>query len=362
VKKQTRVFILGAGCSADYGYPLGVSLLTELRNFLQEVPADCPTVKKHVVETVSLLATRPNIQTLDQLAQRIDLDLDSWKKQRNSFMVDAEYLNKERAADKQILDAKIATSVMFEAKEEKARATGLAGYMRLIDLVLGGQPWQNAVAESDGYILTFNYDRLFEVAFQDYCNWPESNADCVYEKSVLNAGFDAREWDGFGFKSFQPVDGRFCFLKLHGAAGWWIQESKRGKLYWPGQPVKKFSFQDREGMLKKIENGQSKWEPLIAFPHERQRSASGKTKFTWDAYLRTAEKSAAQVLAKATEVRIIGYSFAPIDSRSVVGSFLSKIPQQAKVIVQNPDVETVKARLDAYPSLRGRCEFDPKKF
>lgn len=123
VNTKTKVFILGAGCSADCGYPLGVGLATEFQTFLQQIPDDCPTIKQGVSETIKLLATLPNVETLDQLVQRIELDLDNWKKQRNSFIADTERSNKEKLAAKQILDAKIATNAMFLARESDAKNT-----------------------------------------------------------------------------------------------------------------------------------------------------------------------------------------------------------------------------------------------
>jgi len=81
--------------------------------------------------------------------------------------------------------------------------------------------------------------------------------------------------------------------------------------------------------------------PLV----EKQRGVKGRTDFLADRYLEKIEAHAASVLATATEVRIIGYSFAPIDSRHVVNNLLSNIPRDSKVIVQNMDVATVRSRL-----------------
>lgn len=88
--KESKVFILGAGCSADCGYPLGVGLEPELAEFLKEVPDECPVVTGAVRNTVSLLGSLPRVETLDQLAKHIEDDPGAWQRQRGSCFVDHE--------------------------------------------------------------------------------------------------------------------------------------------------------------------------------------------------------------------------------------------------------------------------------
>ena len=129
--------------------------------------------------------------------------------------------------------------------------------------------------------------------------------------------------------------------------------------YWPNVPTPATTIQHIEKLVGQV-NGP--WEPLIAFPHEKHREIERPTAFGWGPYLRTVEKHAADVLTSATEVRIIGYSFAAIDSRHVVENLLSKIPANARITVQNPDLVTVRPRVEVYESFKGRVEFDPTPF
>jgi hypothetical protein len=58
--KCKRVFILGAGCSAKYGYPLIVKLVDELNNFLAKltkIPGGCPTIQSAVSNSVDLIGS-----------------------------------------------------------------------------------------------------------------------------------------------------------------------------------------------------------------------------------------------------------------------------------------------------------------
>ena len=146
--EEGRVFILGAGCSVDSGYPPGAGLAAEFDKFLgeiQEVPDQkCGRIRHSLVCTLKLLRETPGVETLDQLAARIEQDLNDWKRQRGSPFADSDYLERESIAARQILDAKIATSAMFLAGEDKARQTGLRSYKSFITQILGGPPWEEA--------------------------------------------------------------------------------------------------------------------------------------------------------------------------------------------------------------------------
>src|SRR5438093_13645897 len=102
--KEIRVFMLGAGCSVECGYPLGTGLRTELNNW--KVTDDCPTIKESVETTIELLEKYPTAQTLDQL---------------NEVML----RDSRGLLTKEMVTAKSATNALFLAREEQARRTGL---------------------------------------------------------------------------------------------------------------------------------------------------------------------------------------------------------------------------------------------
>jgi len=363
--KHVRVFILGAGCSANCEYPLGIDLTRQLQKFALDIPTDCTRIKQSVSDTITLMRGLPAIETLDQLAKQIDDDFLAWSAQRGSMIADRTCLDKERLANKQILDAKVAISAMFVVREENARRRGLPGYHRLLEFLFEGEPWQEAVGESDCHVLSFNYDRLFEIAFLDRFNTFPWQQHSVYGESALNSGFNSGDFDNSGYEKVQLTEGRFCFLKLHGSADWWVKKRAGNRSnpddelrhYWPRNPNKaSVNLHEFEEFLRK------QWEPLIAFPHEKQRAVKRQTDFLADRYLEKTEAHAVSVLANATEVKIIGYSFAQIDGSHVVNNLLNKVPEDAKIIVRNTDITTVKSRLEEYPTLRKRVEFDPTPF
>lgn len=369
LSKESRVFILGAGCSVESGYPLGTGLAAEFEKFLgeiQETPEEkCGHIKHSLICTLKLLRETPGVKTLDQLAARIEKDLKDWQHQRGGAIGDFEYLKRANMAASQILDAKIATSAMFLAREEEARRTRLPSYRSFITQILGGPPWEEA-RKADCSVLTFNYDRLFEIAFPECFPTFDLRNHPLYASDALNPGlhFNFGKWS-----LAQPTPGRFCFLKMHGSTGWWVKVKRDGgrgeRCYWPASPAQGLSVEEIEKTIPKECGGPFGWEPLLAFPHERQESQEyfsykGESSgCDWAPYIDAVWQHAASVVANATEVRVIGYSFNPIDSRHMVNLLLSKATCE-KIVIQNR--VDVRRNLESYRQFKGRLEFDPTPF
>src|SRR6266404_6162030 len=80
--RGSRVFILGAGCSAQCEYPLGNSLASELAEFKSAIPVNCSIIRQCVDNTIALAEILPKSQnaprfdTLDQTAKYIE---ESWR-------------------------------------------------------------------------------------------------------------------------------------------------------------------------------------------------------------------------------------------------------------------------------------------
>ncbi len=367
--KRKRVFILGAGCSARYGYPLGGKLTDELRSFLAKVariPGGCPVIQGAVSKSVGLAARFPEAATLDQLVNLCEERFKTFRGGRSIAWetADAEHL---RFTNEQILNAKIAMAALFLDKEREARETTLEGYKEslLPDISGRGPRWQSAVNDSDCSVLTFNYDRLFEIAFLDLFRDFDPNQYPLYGNWVLNSGFDfTLPW---GLKRIEIAPDRFCFLKLHGSAGWWAKRcatnaSDKWRDYGPDSPHDPPNLLTLDRWL-----GQNKqpypWEPLIAFPHEKQRFTSGHPgDFEQGPYIGKIWKRAAAVLEEATEVTVIGYSFAPIDRTHLVENLLSRTQKTTRIRIENKDVEAVKRALGGFEVLQDRLEIVERVF
>ena len=344
-----------------------MGLLNELREFLKQIPDDCSTIKNSVNETVKLLATFSNLETLDQLLQRIDLDLHDWQKRRGGAITDIAYQQKENIAIRQRLDAKIATYSMFLAKESAVHNTRLSGYKNLIAEIFGGDPWQEGVQKADCHVFTFNYDRLFEVVFMDSFKSYDPSNFSLYGQDVLNSGFNRYAGE---YTSVNVASNRFCFLKLHGSVGWWAQNRNSGRgvrRYWPTVPVEAMSLQQIEKSIPKDCGGPLGWEPLLTFPDERHGSQeffSGRGEssgYVWAPYIDAVWHHAATLLTIATEVKVIGYSFNPIDCRHVIDKLLDKTTCK-KITIENKDPQSVERNLASYSQFKGRLVFEKKEF
>ncbi len=363
--KGIRVFILGAGCSIECGYPPGTGLRTELERFHHEVPDRCPGTKQSVTDTIKLLGDLPRIETLDQLASYCDGSVGAWTRKHGPIIEDeADFGGRKRGAAKGIFDAKMATSAMFLFREDAARRTGLPRYKRLITEILGGEPWRDALQETSCHVLTFNYDRLFEIAFLEMFPSFDRREHFLYAEEALNSGFLL-----YGdYDLADPPPGRFCFLKLHGSAGWCVKRKiGSGRQYSLSVPAGAMSLVEIEKSIPKERDPLSGPEPLIAFPHERQGSQNylkgqGKSSdYLWAPYIDSVWKHAAALVADATEIKVIGYSFNPIDSRYMVAELLGKAECE-KITIQNKDAEAVRNNLASYTQLRDRLEFDSTPF
>ena len=360
---------MGAGCSAAYGYPLGQKLGEELKSFAAKVP-DGSSIKVAVNEAIDLTATFPHADTLDKLVKLSNERFKAFRSARGPVWEKAD-TDQESLMRDQVLSAKIATAALFLDKEQGARKTMLEGYKNyLLPSIFGrGSSCQSAVNDSDCSVLTFNYDRLFEIAFLDYF---KDSEDCsrieqfpLYGKSILNSGFyPTLDWR---LKRIDVEPDRFCFLKLHGSAGWWAKicetnPKEKWRDYWPGTPHVPTDLAQLEEFL--AGNKQfDKWEPLIVFPHEKQLSTSDPlVEYVQSPYTDKIWKHAARLLGEATEVIVIGYSFAEIDREHMLEKLLRKTPRTTRIKIENKEVGSVQRALEGFSDLQDRLEFVTRVF
>jgi hypothetical protein len=225
--RGTRVYILGAGCSKPSGYPLGDGFPVWLRNYAANLPDGSLKIKPSVEKTLDLLG-RFKVDTLDHLVTLIEDNLSI--PDRSTLPADpAKWPFDDRLrnagalsdlADEQINSAKTGTAAMFRHLEADAAESKLPGYPRLMAEIFGKGDWKEALKRADCHVPTFNYDRLFEMAFLEH--FKESGPPLlVHDGNVLNSGLNGPTCDEANI-----TPGRFCFLKLHGSAGWWVRRGK----------------------------------------------------------------------------------------------------------------------------------------
>jgi hypothetical protein len=315
------VYILGAGCSAKY-YPLAKDFRQELSKYADDLSKrpNCDQLKGCVSKTVTLMEQYAS-PTVDRLILQIMEDVAKRRKSLSTpFGVHRpEHTQLETMEDDQILDAKIATAAFF-LEREGAVKDGLQSYRNLLNIIFGGEHGRSALRSTPHRVLSFNYDRLFEIAFGQYFGLDPFGC---YGKELLNAGFEYDQ--SYVLEDFD----RFCFLKFHGTAGTFVYEHHGQPRFWhipAGRTINDTLFWSPS---------QPKNEPLIVFPYEKDRAADSKTSFPFDPYVRAIWQKqgyAERLVQEAQQIRVIGYSFDPNDRKAMMQLLRQS---DCPIIVQN---------------------------
>lgn len=357
--RGSKVYILGAGCSKRSSYPLGEEFGDRLREYSARLRGEDPPKIKQSVENALDLLRKFKVKTLDHLVKSIEDDLS---------IPDRSTLSPDRArplfdgrkhsaleftdwADGAINDAKVATAAMFRDLEVEAAESGLPGYPGLMSEIFGEGGWRDALERTSCHVLTFNYDRLFELAFRRHFK-ESSPPSLVHEGNVLNSGLNRSPCN-----QVEILPDRFCFLKLHGSAGWWVHRWIGTKGVTECRQYRVDPLEDEPNRTTETtffpEHSPYKWEPLLTFPHEKQRDLSPDPRdFLTIPYSKKVWEHAAEVLASAETITIIGYSFAPIDRDFVVKNLLHKATSCERIVLWNPEAENICQGLgEDYPEL-----------
>jgi hypothetical protein len=180
------------------------------------------------------------------------------------------------------------------------------------------------------HVLTFNYDRLFEMAFLDRIGTDLGRRFALYSDALLNSGLNQSSSD-ISFAS-----GRFSFLKLHGSVGAWVQYETGGPQFYPFDNEGFCSAQTKDSRFfpEKTRIKGLYPSPLIIFPCEKQHIQSGGRHTYYEKYISAVWGKAAELIAEAAEIHIVGYSFNPLDCNSLI-QLLANANKCERGIIQN---------------------------
>jgi hypothetical protein len=323
----TKVVVLGAGCSVKYGFPLAAGFVPRLKTFSATLPSTAAKLKACVDETVALMGSS-KAQTLDELTLQI----------RNGVLDDPKHSSSQAYALQlqRILRAKVATAALFLEIEQTAQAQALESYQRLIlTMFPGGGGWEQSSRTTEFRLLSFNYDRLFEMALLRRFRI-DIQTQLLYGNFILNSGLNDLHGGSMSF-----ADARFCFLKLHGSIGMRIREERLGPCYYPyldGEtPGQSIAIDDQRffAHAPPLNPYDKDPEPLIVFPFEKDFVRGGsENKLAFRSYISAVWQKAEEIVASADDIRFIGYSFHPMDQSSVL-QLLRKASQCKRIVVQN---------------------------
>ena len=156
-------------------------------------------------------------------------------------------------------------------------------------------------------------------------------------------------------------------MKLHGSVGMWVADFPGDPMYLQEEPKDRHAatigddlfFSDPPSTPGIV---YAEREPLLFFPSERQFVASNDSGFLFHRYARAILDRAKELISNATEIHVIGYSFAGID-RGPVLDMLETASKCRHLIIQGPDANQICERLRfERPRLRDLIEPAPFAF
>lgn len=202
MSEKLIVTVLGAGASFSCGYPLAKNLFQELERFGANLGENCALIK---------LATAQVIKKASELGCLTPNDLAFQMLQRRVGGM-ANY----RQAFRTISYARVATDAFFLALEREVIPAQLESYRNYWHEALGpfNDNWLGAFPETRHRLLSFNYDRMPELALRRH--FPSAVGDDtardLWGPQTLNTGLAA-------YSKYEVKASRFCYLKLHGSIG-----------------------------------------------------------------------------------------------------------------------------------------------
>jgi len=313
-KPFTRIYILGAGCSLENGYPLAARMLHHLRDFMCEIGPAAPRIRENVGSTISLME-QFSVETLDELVSHHEIRDDLDKVER----------------------AKVSMTALFAWKEGKAVKTGFRNYQRLFQRLFAyeyGSEIAAVLKETPYRVLTFNYDRIFELAFNSIYGLKEDveQINLMLQVGLMNTDSEDEE----------PPRNGFSLVKLHGGVGFVYKDNNHSMEHMQSRlPFAKQEITDSD----LYKNDGTLMFPLqIVFPHEKRKErANGQN--TFGRYIDKTKSLAQTLLQEAREVWIVGYSIHPIDL-PYFKELLGAAANCKQFVIQNPQAKTVGQYLE----------------
>lgn len=326
-------------------------MVPALCEFAEGLGMNAERLRGAVNRTVELMR-QLKVETIDELAYRL----------HHCTAVDTSLSLSEQTKlrYRQMNEAKVSVAALFHSLESQAAASGLKSYHsflhRIFPSVSGGN-YLKQLECSPARVLSFNYDRLFEIAFLQHFAVDPNYA--LYYEYGLNSGLTPIQNTMVKF-----FDGRFSFLKLHGSVGM-VAEDAHGDVYHGHlKPCVDGAFEVTDAAFFTRDTQKSITDqprsPLIYFPHEKTTLLSEQQAGSPNrVYAREVWKQAAVIAAQAAEITLIGYSVCETDFAYVL-PLLRSATNCAQIVIQNPDADRICEMLsvrapDLGPKLKAHC-------
>ena len=355
-----EVYILGAGCSVEAGYPIAAGMRDKLEEFGRTITIDSPVVSEWCTSTAGLMR-ECNAQTLDELTEGL-INRTIQRPNSNGVQGHSEFVFPV------IRKAKAAISAYFFSLEPKAKIQGLQPYKDFIDEILPITEGNTVLSKSNKRVLSFNYDRLFEMSFANrFLRYDEQDMFTLCGPNYLNSGFTVQN----GRMQIQPD--RFTFLKMHGSVGHIARPllgnggaevefclnaldiSSQGKSW-----DQRVGIQAGDNSIKPIDS-------LIHFPIEKSvflEQVTGKELTSYDrrTYISDIWNSAETIMTSAHKVYLVGFSVKGKDS-GYLEKLLKKSTNLDSITIYDPNAQNIAIRIKRMrPDLKAKIESHNCKF
>jgi hypothetical protein len=260
-------------------------------------------------------------------------------------------VEKDGVRARRVREAKIATTALFFQREKDAHAGGLSGYHGLLDRIFP----EGLYRKTDAHVLSYNYDRMFEIAFIDHFG-RDVGQFAPYGTKLLNSGLNQLEPNVIDQE-------RFAFLKLHGSVGMKIHSKFEDFEILPAVPLNPGAeIKIRDTLFFPSQPTPFPPNPLIAFPFERDFALdNGSEHFPMAAYIKKVWAEAERILCGASEIWLVGYRCASPDRKRFLDLLSRANPK--RIVVVGPNAEDICTSLAAQNgSLRELLHAAPQTF
>jgi hypothetical protein len=182
----------------------------------------------------------------------------------------------------------------------------------------------------------------------------------IYAQNVLNTGLSYHGGCEF-------AEGKFCYLKLHGSIG--VEplgeneiDAHFGHFFRHYSAIGNSSDKLTDDSYFKKESDKDglpvpKIIPLIAFPADKQRIEGGGRDYNFEKYINALKPQAEAAFREASEIRVIGYSFAAPDKQWLI-DMMRLAPPETEIIVHNPEAVRLCKELTVYDHFKNVTALD----
>jgi hypothetical protein len=376
INSSLRVYVLGAGCSYDeqQGYPLANGFLSELEIYAAEIRSrkNREQIEKSVQQTVELLkhyqSGQYQVSTIDQLINLILRgQCDDYLREIHSRTSNETNILDTALRSDAVRNAKISASACFLEKERQVMDRLLSKYQAFICKIFSeagiSTPCSVRLQNSNARVFSFNYDRLFELAFfgAGFVDNYLKSLD-PYSSEVLNSGLNVGNSG-----NIQILKNRFCFIKLHGSIGFRCKRDLNSQTIYSDGDIANWKHLEitDEMFFGSCVPGQFRDSPLIVFPFEKDFVLSGKqnTLASRD-YISKTWRHAKIIFQAATEIFVIGYSFSdPMDSKYLV-ELIREAKNCRQIEIQNlpGECDRISTLLSGDYAIQVPVKKNPNKF